>query len=257
MKKLYLALCMVVTIVAMTACGTETKTTTSFDENTVITQVQTLLDNWTKADFSTIMSDEGFQTYSDSYGEEQALETKTWEETKREVGASGDGVDTTTVSYTIKDTEVSYVDDTAVVTVTAEYPKETLIFKVVVDKNLNSTSISLDIYKTLGEKVIRALLNTVMGMTIVFVVLIFISLIIGFLKYVPKMLERNQKTPEMAVNNTPVAESTVEEEEELVDDTELVAVITAAIMASMGDEAPADGLVVRSIRRVNKKWKNA
>ncbi len=47
-------------------------------------------------------------------------------------------------------------------------------------------------------------------------------------------------------------------EEELVNDTELVAVITAAIMASMGNEAPADGLIVRSIRRMNsRKWQNA
>lgn len=39
----------------------------------------------------------------------------------------------------------------------------------------------------------------------------------------------------------------------LVADTELVAVITAAIYASMGDQVPADGLVVRSIHKVNTK----
>lgn len=45
--------------------------------------------------------------------------------------------------------------------------------------------------------------------------------------------------------------------ENLINDTELVAVITAAIMASMGDEAPADGLVIRSIRRPSgNRWKN-
>ncbi len=38
-----------------------------------------------------------------------------------------------------------------------------------------------------------------------------------------------------------------------LDDKELVAVITAAVMAYLGDEAPADGLVVRSIRKVNKR----
>lgn len=34
---------------------------------------------------------------------------------------------------------------------------------------------------------------------------------------------------------------------------ELVAVITAAIMAYMGEDAPADGLVIRSIRKVNRR----
>lgn len=36
-------------------------------------------------------------------------------------------------------------------------------------------------------------------------------------------------------------------------DIELVAVITAAIMAYMGEDAPADGLVIRSIRKVNRR----
>ena len=46
------------------------------------------------------------------------------------------------------------------------------------------------------------------------------------------------------------------EEEELVDDTELVAVIAAAIAAY--DDVPADGFVVRSIRKSNRrKWLGA
>ena len=43
------------------------------------------------------------------------------------------------------------------------------------------------------------------------------------------------------------------EEKELMDDYELVAVITAAIYASMGSEAPADGFVVRSIRKLDTR----
>ena len=46
------------------------------------------------------------------------------------------------------------------------------------------------------------------------------------------------------------------EEENLTDDLELVAVITAAIAAA--EETSTDGLVVRSIRRVGtSKWKRA
>jgi hypothetical protein len=47
-----------------------------------------------------------------------------------------------------------------------------------------------------------------------------------------------------------------EEEEELVDDLELVAVITAAIAAATNSST--DGLVVRSIKRAPAaKWKRA
>lgn len=56
-------------------------------------------------------------------------------------------------------------------------------------------------------------------------------------------------------------ETPVQEEEDLSDDLELVAVITAAICAyeeAEGTPIPADGLIVRSIRRVNKsRWQNA
>jgi hypothetical protein len=43
------------------------------------------------------------------------------------------------------------------------------------------------------------------------------------------------------------------EEEELSGNYELVAVITAAIYASMGDAVPADGFVVRSIRKTGRR----
>ena len=51
------------------------------------------------------------------------------------------------------------------------------------------------------------------------------------------------------------------EEVDLSDDSELAAVIAAAIYAyeeASGTPVPADGLIVRSIRRVNKsRWQNA
>lgn len=106
-----------------------------------------------------------------------------------------------------------------------------------------------------GDVIKTALLNTVLGMGIVFVVLILIAFIISLFGYIPKLLAKKEQPAK--TNETPVV-ATVENieeevEEDLVDDTELVAVITAAIMASMGDEAPADGLIVRSIRRTNRK----
>ena len=57
-----------------------------------------------------------------------------------------------------------------------------------------------------------------------------------------------------AVTSTPAI--AVEEEEELADDTELVAVIAAAIAVYEGTSA--DGFQVRSIKRAStKKWQRA
>lgn len=105
-----------------------------------------------------------------------------------------------------------------------------------------------------SDKLVEALLNTVMGITIVFGMLLLICFIISLLKLVNKI---GVKKPE-AAPEAPKATAPVEEE---ADDTELVAVITAAIYAyeqAMGNDISADGLVVRSIRKVNKsKWQNA
>ena len=117
-----------------------------------------------------------------------------------------------------------------------------------------------------GKAMSEAGLNTLMGMGIVFLVLIFISFIIWLMGFIPKMMSGEKKTapapvpakPEVPAPATSQAPAAVSEPEELSDDLELVAVITAAIMASMGEEAPEDGLVVRSIRkRTTGSWKNA
>lgn len=80
----------------------------------------------------------------------------------------------------------------------------------------------------------KALLNTVMGMGTVFVVLVFISWIIGMFKYLNKPVkEEVKKEPAPVVDNV-VAQ--IEETEELSDDSELVAVITAAIAAYESSE---------------------
>lgn len=117
--------------------------------------------------------------------------------------------------------------------------------------------------------VIRALLNTVMGMGTAFVVLTFISFIISLFKYIPAIQEKFSKKDAQPVPTTkpvpkkpPVVEEeevmkeeVTKEEEELVDDAQLVAVITAAIMASRQatNAISADKLVVRSIRRAKKR----
>ncbi len=111
------------------------------------------------------------------------------------------------------------------------------------------------LFAVASDTIIKALENTVMGISIVFCMLLLISFIISLLKLVNKFGVK--KTPEKA----PAAPAVDTTEAEETDDTELVAVITAAIYAyeqAMGNDVSADGLVVRSIRKVNKsKWQNA
>ena len=119
------------------------------------------------------------------------------------------------------------------------------------DFNLDSGAIN-PTYTT-GEKMEKAVLNTVLGMGTVFIVLIFISYIISLLQHVNKIGAKKQTAEEpQQTAPAPVVEEPEDEEE---DDCELVAVITAAIAASEG--TAADGLVVRSIRKVGRQnnWK--
>lgn len=160
----------------------------------------------------------------------------------------------------IKESEATVEESSAVVNVTVAGTKRDAVVEVVLDKT-GFTSISTNVVYTTGEKMQKAVLNTLMGMGTVFAVLILISLIIGLFNYIPKIQEKftKQEAPNeiksQAVNNT-IAQI-VEKEEELTDDLELVAVISAAIAASEG-AVSADGFVVRSIKRANtNKWKNA
>lgn len=105
-----------------------------------------------------------------------------------------------------------------------------------------------------GELLKSAGMNTLLGMGTVFCVLIFISFIISLFKYLPALFAKKAKMPEAkaevkaAVPSAPAAKS-----ENLMNDAELVAVITAAIYAASEGSATGavskDKLVVRSIRR--------
>lgn len=97
-----------------------------------------------------------------------------------------------------------------------------------------------------------ALSNTLVGILVVFSALIVMSLIIACLGIIPKLQKAFAKDKTITASETidnVVSEIIEKESAEVIDDTELVAVITAALMAYIGDEAKEEGLVVRSIRR--------
>lgn len=160
----------------------------------------------------------------------------------------------------IDDVEVKKAEGGYAVSVSATFQERALTFDVGIDEEITEyTSMSFSPVYTTGENLARAGMNTLMGMGTVFIVLIFISLLIGCFKYINEFEKKNKAQKEavqIAPAPAPAAAPVVEEEEELADDLELVAVITAAIAASANTST--DGLVVRSIRRAPAaKWKKA
>ena len=95
--------------------------------------------------------------------------------------------------------------------------------------------------ESLGEKMADAAGNTLMGMGTVFLVLIFISLLISCFKFIPQIMDKLSKKSEVVEE---ISETVTANEE---DDSELIAVIAAAIAAS--EQTSTDSFVVRSIRR--------
>ena len=117
-------------------------------------------------------------------------------------------------------------------------------------------SITTNCHYTFGENMEKAGLNTLLGMGTTFVILIFLSIIIGLFKYIPDIQEKFTKKETAASSTAAAVDNTINqiiEKEESVDDGELIAVISAAIAAyesaAGGAATGGDGFVVRSIRR--------
>ncbi len=122
----------------------------------------------------------------------------------------------------------------------------------------------------MAEKLMNAGLNTLVGLTVVFLVLILIAWIISLFKYTYKLenflaerkrrkeeKKRNKKNKNSTTKNESeesvekIIEQIVIKEERANDDLELIAVITAAICAATGTSS--DSFVVRSVKKVNRK----
>lgn len=98
----------------------------------------------------------------------------------------------------------------------------------------------------------EALVNTLIGMGTVFIVLILISIIIFLLKYIPKLFE-NKKAEVVRPESKAVPTSVPKPAPAASNDTQIIAVIMAAIASQMEQETgvpvAADDLVIRSIKK--------
>ena len=237
MKKiLCLIFCIVSCILMMAGCSLSlTKTNKNFNKKTLETNADSFVTSWFSYDFESAVK--SMKEQSTEVDEDTVNQYKESIQLKKKYGKQGTKVDT--------DFTISSDSATVVETYTTSSGKK-LIFSVTYDEKGQTSSWKVEEYKSLGDKMAKAGLNTVLSMAIVFAVLIFIAIIIAQFKHIGNFQNGAKKEE---VKAEPVVEAApVVEEENLVDDLELVAVITAAIAAASETES-ADGLVIRSIIR--------
>ena len=212
-----------------------TKTNKNFNKKTLETNADSFVTSWFSYDFESAVK--SMKEQSTEVDEDTVNQYKESIQLKKKYGKQGNKVDT--------DFTISSDSATVVETYTTSSGKK-LIFSVTYDEKGQTSSWKVEEYKSLGDKMAKAGLNTVLSMAIVFAVLIFIAIIIAQFKHIGNFQNGAKKEE---VKAEPVVEAApVVEEENLVDDLELVAVITAAIAAASETES-ADGLVIRSIIR--------
>ncbi len=149
------------------------------------------------------------------------------------------------------DTKCSYVNGEINVTTTLDCTKRdatvTSLYKFD-EENHNAITLyemTFDAKYSTGEKLAQAGSNTLIGMGTVFAVLIFIFLVISCFSLFPKVKKVIKRKKKM--DTGPRSFETVQTRKDEVDDSELVAVITAAI--SSLEKKSTDSFVVRSIKR--------
>lgn len=187
------------------------------------------------------LSEKEIDSYMESGDEFTELAMAAWSGAKDELGE-------------LKETgesQVEFSHDQYTVTVPVDFEKADADFVYVFDEKAMPTSMSVDVQYPMSVVLQRAGLNTLMGLGTVFAMLIFLSFIIYLFRFIPGLVEGKKKAePAPVPETTPVVAAPVEEAAP-ADDTELIAVIAAAIAAAEG--TTTDGFVVRSIRKVNRK----
>lgn len=131
--------------------------------------------------------------------------------------------------------------------------KRSAIVRIAYDKNMQKVnSMSINVNYNLGEKLSKAGLNTLIGMATVFIILIFIIFIIDAFKYISVFEEKLAKKPKELTKEEIKLKEEVSTQENLLEDQELVAVISAAIMA-YEEENNTDDLIVRSLKKSKRR----
>lgn len=232
---------------ALTACTAEVVETNvdAAEAQGLQSVAQAMVEEFTSAPEANV--EDAIRQYRENDMEQIAAGLEGYLSVRKDLGAYVSTEDGTTIKG----------EDGYTITLNTVFEKRPCQFVLTLDKRMeNITSLSFTPHYTMGENMTKAGLNTLMGMGTVFLVLIFISWLISLFKYIGNFDKKSKQTAPApkAAAPAPVAAPVVEEN--LTDDLELVAVITAAIAASTGTSP--NGLTVRSIRRApGNKWKRA
>lgn len=257
MKRVGLALSMAVCLFSLSACATESVE----DKKAAVIDQQT-------ADYIS-QATEGLLQSITALDKETATEMEATLQDQKETELAGGvsswlGVMDDTGMFISIDTPMieENGDDGYTCTIQTQFENRRVEFEIVYEwetDGLMPASITFTPEYSVAESMSKAGMNTLIGMGTVFLVLIFISFLIGCFKYINKfeMMLAGKKEAAPAPAVAPKAATPAPAAEDLTSDLELVAVITAAIRATEGMSS-TDGLVVRSIKRVpGAKWKRA
>lgn len=251
MKKIVLVLGMIACLFGLTACGEEKSSVMTEEQLAAVEIADTYMSQ---------ISEAVSMGVKEQYADDEKLVSylTSWEEGMEEIGGY---VETTGHEVKIDGDEVVVNTAIAGSALDPDGNIRTADVELVYNqKELLVKSFTVNVNYTMSEKMTNAGLNTLLGMGTVFAVLLLISLIISLFGFIPKIQaafsKKDKKSEtEKSVDNT-IAQI-IEAEE--ADDTELIAVISAAIAAyEAANGGSSDGVVIRSVRKVNRnKWQNA
>lgn len=244
LKSLLAMVCVLALTLAMSVCAFAADTVTEDEAANYKSAAETLISQI--AGFS----DEEIENY---LAQDDAFTTATmesWKSVKDELGAYS----------SIVSQDVEKDGDVVTISTVAQFEKAKADVVLMPDLGQQMyTSMTYSVQYSLAANMQRAGMNTLMGIGIVFLMLLFLSFVIGLFKYIEKFQNVGKKkaaeeAPKAEEAPAPAIAQSEAADEDFADDLELVAVISAAIAAY--ENTSGDSFVVRSIKKSNK-WHRA
>ena len=252
-KKLVGLLLAIICAFGLTACGNNKEEFKYITEDVVENCEEAAID-WIEN--LAVLTDEQWQELLSSKVDFGRVTAEEWVEQTAVLGHL------VTIDQSKIESEANEEELQVTVTVPAEFEKNTGTISIVFNYDKANVAITpaytqIAETETFAGNMQGAVINTVMGVGMVFAVLIFLIFVISLMKYVNVIGNKNEEPKKAAPKPAPVAPAApVVVEEDVTDDLELVAVIAAAIAAS--ENTSTDSFVVRSIKKVNRsKWQRA
>ena len=244
LKSLLAMVCVLALTLAMSVCAFAADTVTEDETANYKSAAETLISQI--AGFS----DEEIENYLEQDDAFTTATMESWKSVKDELGAYS----------SIVSQDVEKDGDVVTISTVAQFEKAKADVVLMLDLGQQMyTSMTYSVQYSLAANMQRAGMNTLMGIGIVFLMLLFLSFVIGLFKYIEKFQNVGKKkaaeeAPKAEEAPAPAIAQSEAADEDFADDLELVAVISAAIAAY--ENTSGDSFVVRSIKKSNK-WHRA